>query len=82
MPAYVGIDENETADTLTKEARKLNNDKLPYVATLKVINAVAKSKLKNKALKLKHQICELNTSRILANILTRLRTCDLRGKKI
>ena len=52
VPVHVGIDENETTDVLTKEARKLNNDKLPCVfflsfSTLKDINAVAKSKLKN-----------------------------------
>ena len=60
----------------------LVNDKLSCVVTLKVINAVAKSKFKNMAVKLKHQICELNASRTLANILTRLRTCYLRGMKI
>ena len=80
VPAHVGIDENETADTLAKETRKLNNDQLPCVVTLKDINAAAKSKLKNKTMKLR--ICELNTSRILANILTRLRTRHLRGMKI
>ena len=82
VPAHIGIDENETADTLAKETRKLNNDQLPCVVTLKDINNMAKSKLKNKAVKLKHQICELNTSRTLANILTRLRTRHLRGMKI
>ena len=86
--AHVGINENKTADTLTKEARKLNNDKLPCVfflsfSTLKDINAVAKSKLKNKAVKLKHQICEINTSRTLGNSLTRLKKKkNLRGMKV
>ncbi|GFV35987.1 hypothetical protein TNCV_2867451 [Trichonephila clavipes] len=32
VPAYVGIDENKTADALPKEARKLNNDKLPNLS--------------------------------------------------
>ena len=35
--AHVRIDENATADTLAKEARKLNNDKLPSVVTLKIL---------------------------------------------
>ena len=83
VPAHVGIDENKSVNTSAKETRKLNNDKLPCVKKkLKDINAVAKSKLKNKTGKLKHQICELNTSRILATILTRRRTRDLREMKI
>ena len=48
VPAHVGINENEIEDTMAKEARKLNNDKLPCVVTLKDINSVAKSKFKKK----------------------------------
>ena len=51
MPAHVGIYENETADTLAIEEGKLNNDYLTCVVTLNDINAVAKSRLKDKAVK-------------------------------
>ena len=44
VSAHVGIDENEAADTLAKEARKLNNEKLFCVVTFKDLNAVAKLK--------------------------------------
>ena len=57
MPAHVGIDENESAHTLAKEARKFNNGKLPCIVTLSNINSVANSRLKNKPLKRKQQIC-------------------------
>ena len=60
----------------------LDNNKLPCVVTLNDINAVSKSRFKDKAVKLKHQICELNTSRTLVNTLTWLRTRHLRGMKI
>ena len=38
--AHIDIDENETAYTLAKESRKLNNVKLPCVVTFKDINTL------------------------------------------
>ncbi|GFX43276.1 hypothetical protein TNCV_2389841 [Trichonephila clavipes] len=65
--AYVGIDENEVADTLAKEVRQLNSKaNTATLVTLSDINSVAKSRLNDKKIKLKHQIPEIDTSRNLA----------------
>ena len=82
MLANVGIDENEIKDALTKQTRKLDNDKLPCVVTLDDTDAATKSRLKDKAVKLKHQIFETDTSKTLANTLTGLTTRQQRGMKI
>ncbi|GFR22829.1 hypothetical protein TNCT_492021 [Trichonephila clavata] len=82
IPADVGINENETADALAKEARKVNNDKLPFVVTLNDINSVTRSTFTDKTLKFKYQTSELLITNVtLANTFTRLRARHLRAIK-
>ncbi|GFU71061.1 hypothetical protein TNCV_1215871 [Trichonephila clavipes] len=47
VPAHVGMSENETADVLAKEIRKLNSDKLPFVVTVNDIEVYIQRKSKN-----------------------------------
>ena len=70
IPAHVGIDESKIADALGIDVRIHNNDKLLCVITPIDINALPKLRLKDKAVKLRHQICEVDTNRTLTNILT------------
>ena len=79
--AHAGIDDNKNTDALTKKARKLNNDKFPRVVTLNEVNTVAKSRLKDKPMKLKHQICELDTSRTWRTLLPGSKHTTLEGWK-
>ena len=52
-----------------REAKKLNNEKLICAVTLNDINAASKSRLKDKAVKGKHKIYELDASRTLRTLL-------------
>lgn len=47
VPAHIGINKNDTAYALAKEAKKLNNDELPFVDTMKDINSVTRTKFKD-----------------------------------
>ena len=81
MPAHDRIDDNETADALVKEARKLNKDKVPRVVILTDVNAVGKSRLKDKVVKHSHQICELDTRTNPQTLLPDLEHATLEGRK-
>ncbi|GFY20608.1 hypothetical protein TNCV_1118421 [Trichonephila clavipes] len=58
IPSHVGFEENETSDASTKEARKLYNNKLAFVITLKDKNPMTRSRLKDKTAKFKYPISE------------------------
>ena len=68
--AHVGITENEIGDALAKEARQLNTNRVTEV-TRSDISSVAKAKLIDRKIKIKHQIPEISTNRILNSTLNK-----------
>ncbi|UYV79184.1 hypothetical protein LAZ67_17001401 [Cordylochernes scorpioides] len=71
IPAHVGIEGNEMADELAKEARKLSQRK----EQMSVFDADALAKYKIIKQKIrKDQICEINSERKLTKTIARLRT--------
>ncbi|GFX09292.1 hypothetical protein TNCV_1887051 [Trichonephila clavipes] len=77
ISAYIGIDENVAADI------QLNNSyNTATFVTLSGKNAVAKSRLSDRKILQKHQTPEIDTSRSLTSILTRLETWHFRGRQI
>ncbi|GBM79673.1 hypothetical protein AVEN_59165-1 [Araneus ventricosus] len=78
---HVGVDGNEAADQIAKDARLLNNDS-SYHLTLFDTDAVARSKLREPSIKKSFQISEINEDRNITKTITRLRTSHFKGMKI
>ena len=80
IPAHFEIAGNENADKLAKETRNLNTHN--HSVSLLDANAAAKSKLREKSIQAKHQLCEINAERLITKTIIRLRTGLYRGMKI
>lgn len=79
IPAHVGIDGNERADVLAKEAR--DDPQLSNSLTLTDADAVARRRLLT-ASSQKHSIPALNCDRAVSTAIARLRTKHFKGMKI
>ena len=71
---------NENADKLTKESRNLNiNNNNVF---LQDANVITKSKLREKSIQAKHQLCEINADRLITKTIIRLRPDHYIGKTL